>query len=63
MVREHYLREDIYSGSPLDPECDPASFKLSPDAQRYIVLDTNVALHQVCEGVSNGQWSGVDVSD
>ncbi|KAL6771469.1 hypothetical protein ACKKBG_A26505 [Auxenochlorella protothecoides x Auxenochlorella symbiontica] len=47
VVREHYLREDIYSGSPLDPECDPASFKLSPDAQRYIVLDTNVALHQM----------------
>lgn len=47
VVREHYLREDIYSGSPLDPECDPSAYKLSPDAERYIVLDTNVALHQV----------------
>lgn len=50
VVREHYLREDIYSGTPLDPECDASAYKLSPDAARYLVLDTNVALHQVGEG-------------
>lgn len=47
VVREHYLRDDIYSGSPLDPECDPSAYKLSPDAPHYLVIDTNVALHQM----------------
>jgi hypothetical protein len=35
------------SGSPLDPECDPASHKLSAAAPHYLLIDTNVALHQV----------------
>ena len=54
VVREHYLRDDIWSGSPLDPECDPAAAKLAPDAQHYLAVDTNVVLSQascscVCE--------------
>lgn len=48
IVREHYLRDDIYSGTPLDPECDAASHKLSPSAPHYLLIDTNIALHQVC---------------
>ena len=47
VVREHYLRDDIYSGSPLDPESSPSVNKLSLDASHYIVVDTNVALQQV----------------
>uniref|UniRef100_A0A383VI63 Uncharacterized protein n=1 Tax=Tetradesmus obliquus TaxID=3088 RepID=A0A383VI63_TETOB len=47
VVREHYLRDDIWSGSPLDPGCDPSAHKLAPDAQHYLVIDTNVALHQM----------------
>ncbi|KAF8058848.1 RRP44A [Scenedesmus sp. PABB004] len=47
VVREHYLRDDIWSGSPLDPGCDPSAHKLSPDAPHYLVIDTNVALHQM----------------
>ena len=47
VVREHYLRDDIYSGSPLDPECPPDACKLSGDAPHYLLIDTNVALHQV----------------
>jgi len=47
VVREHYLRDDIYSGSPLDPDCDPSSYKLSQDASQYIIIDTNIALHQI----------------
>ena len=51
VVREHYLRDDIYVGS----ECasdefrgpDSAHWKLSKDAEQYIVIDTNVALHQI----------------
>lgn len=47
VVREHYLRDDIWSGSPLDHESDPSANKLSADASHYIVVDTNVALQQV----------------
>jgi exosome complex exonuclease DIS3/RRP44 len=47
VVREHYLRDDIYSGSPLDAQCDPESHKLSPEAPHYLVIDTNIALHQM----------------
>ena len=44
---EHYLRDDIYSGSYLDPSCPDASKTLSADAKRYLVLDTNIVLHQI----------------
>eukprot|EP00879_Flechtneria_rotunda_P021039 GHRR01022163.1.p1 GENE.GHRR01022163.1~~GHRR01022163.1.p1 ORF type:complete len:742 (+),score=218.81 GHRR01022163.1:116-2341(+) len=47
VVREHYLRDDIWSGSPLDPRCDPSAHKLAADAKHYLVIDTNVALHQM----------------
>ncbi len=46
VVREHYLRDDIYSGSPLDPACPPEACKLSGEAPHYLLVDTNVALHQ-----------------
>ena len=52
VVREHYLRDDIWSGSPLDPESDPACNKLSADAREYLVVDTNVVLQQVLESFS-----------
>lgn len=45
--KEHYLRDDIWSGTPLDPQSDPASNKLAADAKQYLVVDTNVALSQV----------------
>lgn len=48
VVREHYLRDDIWSGSPLDPDCDPSAHKLAADADHYLIVDTNVALQQVC---------------
>ena len=44
---EHYLRDDIYSGSYLDPSCPDASKTLSADATRYLVVDTNIVLHQI----------------
>ena len=45
-VRQQYLRDDLPSGSPhLDaPELEP---RLSASATRYLVLDTNVVLHQI----------------
>ena len=48
VVREHYLRDDISSGSPLDPDCDAAAVKLSATARHYLVVDTNIVLQQVC---------------
>lgn len=47
VVREHYLRDDIYSGSPLDPECDQSAAKLSASAPHYVIVDTNIVLQQV----------------
>jgi len=31
----------------LDAQCDPESHKLSPEAPHYLVIDTNIALHQI----------------
>ena len=47
VVREHYLRDDIHSGTPLDPSCPAESHKLSKSAVHYLVIDTNIALQQV----------------
>lgn len=47
VIREHYLRDDIWSGTPLDPECNVEAHKLSSTAKHYLVIDTNVALHQI----------------
>eukprot|EP00201_Polytomella_parva_P012818 CAMPEP_0175062708 /NCGR_PEP_ID=MMETSP0052_2-20121109/14323_1 /TAXON_ID=51329 ORGANISM="Polytomella parva, Strain SAG 63-3" /NCGR_SAMPLE_ID=MMETSP0052_2 /ASSEMBLY_ACC=CAM_ASM_000194 /LENGTH=297 /DNA_ID=CAMNT_0016328769 /DNA_START=89 /DNA_END=979 /DNA_ORIENTATION=+ len=44
---EHYLRDDIWSGSPLDSSCDPSQHRLSSAATHYVVIDTNIALHQL----------------
>lgn len=50
VVREHYLRDDIYSGTPLDPECPSTSYLLADDARHYLIVDTNVVLQQVGTG-------------
>ena len=57
VVREHYLRDDIWSGSPLDPECDPDAVKLSASAQHYLVVDTNIVLQQVADPLLHTNWS------
>ena len=46
VVREHYLRDDISSGSALDQEADAATAKLSADAKHYLIVDTNAVLQQ-----------------
>ena len=45
-VRQLYLRDDLPTGSPhIDPpELEP---RLSASAKHYLVLDTNVVLHQI----------------
>eukprot|EP01135_Chromosphaera_perkinsii_P003219 Nk52_evm26s238 gene=Nk52_evmTU26s238 len=55
VVREHYLRNDVYCGSEVCEKCDndPASLESAPvvnssvcSFQHYILPDTNVLLHQ-----------------
>jgi len=57
VVREHYLRDDIWCGSAMCRDCGkdntallentPVSDSDLCDFPHYIVLDTNVVLHQV----------------
>jgi hypothetical protein len=62
-VREHYLRDDISSGSPLDPDADVDTVKLSADAKQYLVVDTNIVLQQVSRHVQNaGREAGCAVT-
>jgi len=41
------LRDDIACGALFCPTCDKARAKLRESARNIIVIDTNVALHQV----------------
>lgn len=56
IVREHYLRDDIWCGSEVCTECKQESTVLQRDAciesslcsyPHYLIPDTNVVLHQV----------------
>ncbi|KAJ3609936.1 hypothetical protein NHX12_022030 [Muraenolepis orangiensis] len=56
IVREHYLRDDIWCGSELCTECKQESTVLLKDAciesslctfPHYLIPDTNVVLHQI----------------
>lgn len=56
VVREHYLRDDIWCGSEACSECNQESTVLQRDARiesnlcsfpHYLILDTNVVLHQI----------------
>lgn len=47
VVREHYLRDDIYCGASICKACDSSAARLSESASPILILDTNVVLHQV----------------
>ncbi|CAI6003895.1 unnamed protein product, partial [Closterium sp. NIES-64] len=52
VVREHYLRDDIPCGAlpcakAPATACDKESARLSPNNETILVIDTNVALHQI----------------
>ncbi len=49
LVREHYLRDDVYCGSILCQRCtNQTVFTLTrPESSPYLVLDTNIILHQM----------------
>ncbi|XP_042040282.1 exosome complex exonuclease RRP44 homolog A-like [Salvia splendens] len=47
VVREHYLRDDIYCGAPFCKVCNVTGARLDSNASTIIVVDTNVVLHQI----------------
>ncbi|CAA3018427.1 exosome complex exonuclease RRP44 homolog A, partial [Olea europaea subsp. europaea] len=47
VVREHYLRDDIYCGAPFCNVCDVSAARLSSNASTILIVDTNVVLHQI----------------
>ncbi|KAM5547021.1 exosome complex exonuclease RRP44 [Rosa sericea] len=47
VVREHYLRHDIYCGAPVCKVCDTSQARLSATASTVLILDTNVVLNQI----------------
>ncbi|KAG9442550.1 hypothetical protein H6P81_018404 [Aristolochia fimbriata] len=47
VVREHYLRDDIYCGAPMCEVCDSSAARLSSTAAPILIVDTNVVLHQI----------------
>ncbi|XP_072963915.1 exosome complex exonuclease RRP44 homolog A [Typha angustifolia] len=47
VVREHYLRDDIYCGFQSCTVCDTSSARLSSSASTILIVDTNVVLHQI----------------
>uniref|UniRef100_A0A671KI98 PIN domain-containing protein n=1 Tax=Sinocyclocheilus anshuiensis TaxID=1608454 RepID=A0A671KI98_9TELE len=59
IVREHYLRDDIWCGSEVCKECKDEAPVLQEHASiesnlcsypHYLIPDTNVVLHQVFKG-------------
>ncbi|GAB4847637.1 Exosome complex exonuclease RRP44 A [Ancistrocladus abbreviatus] len=47
VVREHYLRDDIYCGASSCKICDPSAARLSSTASTILIVDTNVVLNQI----------------
>ncbi|KAJ8513325.1 hypothetical protein OPV22_003759 [Ensete ventricosum] len=47
VVREHYLRDDIYCGAPSCKTCDTSAARLSTSASTVLIVDTNVVLNQI----------------
>lgn len=47
VVREHYLRDDIYCGAPSCQVCDTKDARLSSSVSNVLILDTNVVLNQI----------------
>ncbi|XP_073058119.1 exosome complex exonuclease RRP44 homolog A-like [Primulina eburnea] len=47
VVREHYLRDDIYCGAPFCKVCDISTARFNSTASTILIVDTNVVLHQI----------------
>ncbi|PSS00369.1 Exosome complex exonuclease RRP44 A like [Actinidia chinensis var. chinensis] len=47
VVREHYLRDDIYCGVSSCKVCDSSGARLASSASTILIVDTNVVLNQI----------------
>ncbi|GFY87749.1 ribonuclease II family protein [Actinidia rufa] len=47
VVREHYLRDDIYCGASSCKVCDSSGARLTSSASTILIVDTNVVLNQI----------------
>ncbi|XP_075481686.1 exosome complex exonuclease RRP44 homolog A-like [Primulina tabacum] len=47
VVREHYLRDDIYCGAPFCKLCDISTARFNSTASTILIVDSNVVLHQI----------------
>lgn len=47
IVREHYFRNDLWCGSAVCDKCEQENPTLMAGIPHYVVLDTNVVLHQI----------------
>ncbi|KAH9316309.1 hypothetical protein KI387_024936, partial [Taxus chinensis] len=47
VVREHYLRDDIYCGALICQTCDASTAHISRSASPILIVDTNVVLNQI----------------
>ncbi|XP_010918351.1 exosome complex exonuclease RRP44 homolog A isoform X1 [Elaeis guineensis] len=47
VVREHYLRDDIYCGALSCKVCDTSAARLSSSTSTILIVDTNVVLNQI----------------
>ncbi|KAF8405573.1 hypothetical protein HHK36_010480 [Tetracentron sinense] len=47
VVREHYLRDDIFCGASICKVCDSSVARLSSSASAILIVDTNVVLNQI----------------
>ena len=46
-MREQYFRNDLWCGSSLCEKCEQETPTLASGVPHYVVLDTNVVLHQI----------------
>ena len=53
IVKEHYLRDDLYCGIPHCDQCEPHKTNLS-DTVFYLIPDTNILYHQIDLMENNG---------
>ena len=58
VVKEHYLRDDIYCGLEVCPVCQNDNPILSKEAEHYVILDTNVIVHQI-DLIEHEYWKNV----
>ncbi len=47
VVKEHYLRDDLTCGLQNCTTCNNSEYSLLQDAKQFLIVDTNVVIHQI----------------